>query len=353
MLFCRLIARGHGVLPAARFVHSRHFESQVLLPRSDLVFLTSVPYTYGQSPWVIEIEDSTSLFHPFVHNGETGVMNPQQSPYFAMVRDLLESDRCRAIITHMRSTAESLARLFDRETITSKVFHIPLGVRTPPRLVRRKTRSTIDLLFTNSWHQDPRSFFLRGGLDVLEAFSILRERYPQLRLTLRTSIPPLAPRHRRMLMQDGIRVLGNFLADEQMEELLEQTAIFVLPAARVHIVSVLRAMAHAQAVIVSDGWGFDELIDHERTGLIVPGRSGKTSWLEPNTGILREDYRPLFEPDPVVVEGLIEAVSRLVEDADLCERLGQSARAHVEENHSLERWNAGLKAVFDQVAPRR
>ena len=89
---------------------------------------------------------------------------------------------------------------------------------------------------------------------------------------------------------------------------MRDTHIFVLPAARIHVVSVLRSMAYGQAVVVSDGWGFGEYVEHGRNGLIVPGRYGKVSWTDPATGMLREDYEPMWRSDSAVVDGLVEAV---------------------------------------------
>jgi glycosyltransferase involved in cell wall biosynthesis len=351
--FWALVRKGYPLGDAARFVHSRHFGSQVMLPRSGLVFLTSVPFTYGQNPWAIEIEDSTTLFYPYLRNGETDSGDPRALSYFGMVKELLESPRCRAIVTHVRSTAESLPTLFQSETIAKKVFHIPLGVELPRRPVRQMRDETINLLFTNSWHQEAKSFYLRGGLDVLEAFAVLRERYPQLRLVLRSSLPDLPRRYMRMLLRGDVQVLGNFLSARQMDALQRRTHIYLLPSARVHIVSLLQAMAYGQAVIASDGWGFAEHVEHGRNGLVVPGRHGKTSWLDERGGLLREDYRPMFRPDPVIVEGLVESVSRLVEDSKLRRRLGKQARADVAARHSVAQWNERLKAVFDQVTHAR
>jgi glycosyltransferase involved in cell wall biosynthesis len=352
-LFGRLVRKGYPLGSAARFVHSRHFGSQIMLPRSGLVFLTSVPFTYGQNPWVIEIEDSTTLFYPYLRNGETDTGDPAALPYFGMVKELLESNRCRAIVTHVRSTAESLPALFRSEKIARKVFHIPLGVPLPRRAVRHGQDEMVNLLFTNSWHQEPRSFYLRGGLDVLEAFATLRRRYPQLRLVLRSSLPELPRRYARMILRGDVQVIGSFLPRRQMAYLQRRSHVHLLPSARIHIVSLLQAMSYGQAVVVSDGWGFAEHIEHERNGLVVPGRYGKTSWLDESAGMLREDYRPMFRPDPAVVEGLVESVSRLVEDRPLRRRLGRQARADVAARHGVAQWNERLKAVFDRVTNAR
>ena len=50
-----------------------------------------------------------------------------------------------------------------------------------------------------------------------------------------------------------------------------------------------------------------------------------------------------------MVQGIVEAVSRLVEDRELRRRLGRAARHDVETHYSLERWNQGLKQVLDRA----
>lgn len=336
------------VVPTLRFVHSRHFRSQVMAPRSaDLAFLTSLPQTYGQHPWVIEIEDSTTLFFPFLPNGLTADLDVKASPYYALTKALLESDSCRGILTHMRSTFDTLPTLFNSEIIARKTHYAPLGVKLPDRWQTHRDSDTIDMLFTNSWHQQQVGFYLRGGLDVLDAFEILHEKYPQLRLTLRSQLPRLDERYQRLLENSWIRVIDRFLPAKELDELQRESHIYLLPSARIHIVSVLQAMSYGQVVVGSDGWGVEEYIEHDRTGLIVKGRAGTVSWMDESVGLLREDYSHLYESNPTVVKGIVEAVSRLVEDVGLRRRLGAAAREAVETRYNLARWNDSLKTVFD------
>jgi glycosyltransferase involved in cell wall biosynthesis len=249
----------------------------------------------------------------------------------------------------MRSTAETLPGLFGSEAIARKVSYAPLGVRLPKRWQPQDDGDTVNLLFTNSWHQNPDGFFLRGGLDVLEAFRILHARYPQLRLTLRTALPRMDERYYRIIEKCWVRVIDGFAPAPRMDELQRESHVYLLPAARIHIVSVLQAMSYGQAVVVSDGWGMDEYVADGVNGLVVPGRLGKVSWMDRRVGLLREDYRPMRAADPVVVDGLVAAVSRLVEDRGLRRRLGRAARRDVETKDTLDRWNAALKAAFDRA----
>jgi glycosyltransferase involved in cell wall biosynthesis len=331
-----------------RFLQSRHLQSQLLLADCrDLVFLTSVPYTYGQNPWVLEIEDPTTLFFPLIQNGRTSDLHLRGSPYFPIMKAVLEADHCKAILTHIKSTAELIPALFQSEVIRNKIVCAPLGVKLPARWQRHDNQpdEPIDLLFTTSWVQG--NFFVRGGLDVLEAFAILRERYPQLRLTLRTTLQGMSAHYHRIIETGWVRVITRFVPPDEMADLYARSHIYVLPACRVHIVSLLQAMSHGLAVVTSDGWGIEEYITHERNGLIVTGRYGKSSWADTEAGQLREDYDVTTCPDPEVVAGLVEAVSRLVEDRELRARLGRTARADVEAKYNLPQWNQALKAAFD------
>jgi glycosyltransferase involved in cell wall biosynthesis len=333
-----------------RFLRTRHYQSQLLLGKNrGLVFLTSMPYTFCQNPWVLEIEDPTTLFYPLIQNGQTSELAIAESPYFPIVKALLESDQCRGILTHMKSTAQMIPTLFGSDTISAKVSYAPLGVKLPQRWQRHEESDQIDLVFINSWCQVPSNYYLRGGLDILDAFAILRERYPQLRLTLRTHLPPLDTHYHRILESGWVRVIDRFLSPEEMDTLLAESHIFLLPAARVHIVSLLQAMSYGLALVASDGWGFEEYVEHERNGLVVKGRYGKVSWADEKAGILREYYEPMYTADPDVVQGLVEAVSRLVEDRQLRKRLGRAAREDVATKYSLEQWNQGLREVFDQA----
>ncbi len=354
-LFLTLRRRGARLVPILCFLRSRHYQSQLLLARwRGLVFLPSIPHTYGQNPWIVEIEDPTTLFYPFFQNGQTYSLLPTESPYFPIIKTLLESDQCKGIVTHMQSTAALVPTLFQSDKIREKTFHVPLGVSLPKRWQRHDRKGAdgpINLLFTNSWHQSPGNFRLRGGFDILEAFAILHERYPQLRLTLRTSLPLLEPHQHRIIEEGWVRVINRFMTAEELGDLMAESHIYLLPAARIHIVSLLQAMSYGLAVVASDGWGFAEYVDHGRNGLMVKGRYGKVSWADEQAGMLREDYEPLFDPDPEVVQGVVEAVSRLVEDPELRQRLGHNARRDVETIYNLERWNAGLKEVFDRAVP--
>lgn len=351
-LFLSAVRNGAKPDEVMRFISTRDIRSQLQIPTSSrLAFLPTYPYILGQVPWVIEIEDTTTLFTPFLWNGQTSSLEIWDAPYYPAVKALLESDSCRGIVCHVKSTAESIPLLFNNAALHKKTTYIPLGISLPPTLPlpQKRDDNMIRILFTNSWKPGRRNFYLRGGLDLLEAFSILASRYPNLRLILRTALPPdLDSRYLKIIESCRIEVVDRFLLIDDLQELMSNVDIYVLPSARIHVVSILEAMAHGLAVVASDGWGIEEYVEDGRNGIIVRGRYGKCSWMDAN-GMLREDYKPLFSSDPFVVSGLVDSLSTLIEDRELREVLGQAARRDIETRFSIDNWNRGLAEVFDQA----
>jgi glycosyltransferase involved in cell wall biosynthesis len=87
--------------------------------------------------------------------------------------------------------------------------------------------------------------------------------------------------------------------------------------------SVLEAMAVGVPVITTDVNGLADVVEHGKTGLVVPQR------------------------DPA---GLAAAIERLLGDPELAADMAAAARERVEEGFSLERSAALLRSLFPQPA---
>ncbi len=354
---CRdALANGSTVKDLSRFIRSRSLRAQLSFPNSALAFLPSTPFILGQAPWVIEIEDTTTLFAPFPRiNGKRvyprllGLDGVYDSGFFPAVKALLENESCRGIICHVRSTADSIPILFGNPKLAEKVTHIPIGIGIPPNGKSRGDGRTVTLLFTNSWHQGATGFYLRGGLDLLEAYSMLYSGNKNLRLIVRSKLPDdLEGRYHEIIERCNVTVIDRFLSEEEFRSLFDSADIYVLPSARLHVVSILQAMAHGLAVVASDGWGIPEYIDHEKNGVIVAGRYGETSWMTPD-GMLMEDYRPLLTTTPKIADALRDVLAMLIREPLRRRQLGETARRDVETKFSLEAWNLGLARAFDRA----
>ena len=339
-----------------KFFWSRNLRSQFKMGVKEglFSFFPSVPFHFGQFPWMIEIEDTTSMFLPFIKNGATADLKPLNTQsFFAIFQELFESPLCHGIITHVRSTSESIPRLFNNPGLKNKVFYIPIGINLPDweevQKIKKRRGDGPLILFTNSWHQMPGGFIVRGGLSVLESFAEIKKSVPTAHLLIRSKLPKNLSSHYRDLIRDlGVEIVEDFVPNEQWEQLKMEADYFIFPAARIHIVSLLEAMGYGMSIIASNGWGIDEYLENDRNAVIIPGYE-KISRMDYETGLLRENYTAMYSSNPDMVKKIVAAFNRLHGNPELKRKITDQARQDVETKYTLVNWNEKLGSVFDHV----
>jgi len=114
-----------------------------------------------------------------------------------------------------------------------------------------------------------------------------------------------------------------FLPPAEVHRWYDRAAVVVLPSRREGLGNVLlEAMAHGRAVVGSDVGGIPSVVEHGRTGLLVP------------------------PDDPSALRGALEL---LLGDAELRERLGLAGRAMVSARASWEVVTERTLAVYREV----
>jgi glycosyltransferase involved in cell wall biosynthesis len=122
---------------------------------------------------------------------------------------------------------------------------------------------------------------------------------------------------------DRISVPG-WVGPAQVEALLCAASILVLPSFSENLpMSVIEALAHGAAVVCTPVGALPELIEHERTGLIV---------------------------EPGDVEGLASALGRLIDDPELRQRLGENGRTLHRTRLAIEICAERLVAIWTESA---
>ncbi len=157
---------------------------------------------------------------------------------------------------------------------------------------------------------------------AIEAFRIIRQRAPHAELHLVGQGPLLERLERQVtdLGLKGVRFLG---FREDVPELLAEAACVVLASDyEACPLSLLEAMAAAVPVVATRVGGVPELIEHERTGLLVePGNAADVA----------------------------AAVCRLLEDPDRARQIGAAARVHTRSDFSVERMAEQIVAVYEEI----
>ena len=200
----------------------------------------------------------------------------------------------------------------------------------------------------------PGQFHTKGGKEALEAFFLLRQRYPQVEMVVRSDVP--GAMRRRCEPIDGLTILDKVVPWEELEREFMTADIFLLPAHHTPMVAFLDAMSYELPVVTTDAWGNGEIVEDGGTGLLVhdsPVASHYEKMLPrcfiPPAG--SREYRDIVaSTDPQIVQELVAKLSLLIEDAELRRRLGRAGRRAVEEGRfSLRQRNSRLKCVLDEA----
>jgi hypothetical protein len=209
---------GLSLFGIVRFLWSRGLDRIVPGPNQAVAsFLPTFPLTHQNEHWFLEIEDVTTLFRPYVLNGKTSEGHYRDLPVFPLVENMLASDKCLGILTHVRSTKDSIAKIFGSERISTKseciqVPYLPRREVSEESLNELRSEDPIQFFFNNSWHQDLSNFYLRGGISILEAFDrALKDGLP-VRLNLRSRIPKdIRVRFAELFDSSVVNLMDSFL----------------------------------------------------------------------------------------------------------------------------------------------
>lgn len=213
---------------------------------------------------------------------------------------------------------------------TRRWFFLPNGVAAPAEVDEAARTGSPPS------HRAPQVLFLgnlyesKGPGVLLEACEKLVERGFDLDLVLAGDAPDpaylngLVRRIAQSPMRSRVRLTGPLRRDDAWAALLSAD-IFCFPTyyeGESLPLVVIEAMACARPVVASDWRSIDQLVDDERTGLLVPPR------------------------DPV---GLADGLARMLTDPERARSMGRAGRRRYEENFTVERFRQGFEDVVTTV----
>lgn len=274
-----------------KFIESRDIELSNKMKNGIPVWVAVLPMYIGSNDWMIEIEDCWSLFFPFSGNAENADYDLTMSNWVVRIlKVFFEMDNCKLIMTHMKDTVNMIETVFGKKVLSKTVF-LQQSAKIPENelKVEIKTTDHMRFLFQGGSVHTPEHFFLRGGLETLVGFANAYEKNQNIHLTIIYDMSVLPDTLVSMLRSHpGITYVPKWQTDEQMAQHQVNNDVFIIPAFRIHCMSTLMSMVRGNPIICSDGWGFDEYVYHNYTGLVAKGQT--CSWKDKN-GLFRESYK--------------------------------------------------------------
>ncbi|MGH9805391.1 MAG: glycosyltransferase family 4 protein [Candidatus Acidiferrales bacterium] len=164
----------------------------------------------------------------------------------------------------------------------------------------------------------------KGQESLLRMLAVLRRKFPACRVLL-AGEGPERPRLERLARELEIAPAVCFTGFvEDVAAVYAALDVFLFPAVDEGLgTALLAAMAHGLPVVALRETAASEVVDHERSGLLVA------------------DCKP---------ETLVDAVRSLLADAQAARRLGEGARARIAERFSAEQMVEGNLKVYRELA---
>lgn len=131
-----------------------------------------------------------------------------------------------------------------------------------------------------------------------------------------------------MGLMEKVKFLGEVRDREAIGQLTANATAILIPSIpfsgviEATSISALEGMSLAKPVIASDIGGLSELIENDDTGILVP---------------------------PGDTLALAKAIERLLEEPELCERLGKNARKAVDERFGPSKWISSVEEVYKEA----
>jgi glycosyltransferase involved in cell wall biosynthesis len=127
---------------------------------------------------------------------------------------------------------------------------------------------------------------------------------------------------RSLGISDRVHFHGR-VSDEELEAFMGEAEVYISPSLGEGFgLAVLEAMDRALPVVVTGAGALPELVEHERTGLVVP---------------------------PEDVPALVDALRRVMTDSDLRRRLGRAAAAEVNGRYTWEQTGKHIDSVLSRL----
>lgn len=299
-------------LQQLRTVHAllrqiKHFDPDVIhFQRGHLWFNFALPLL-KRYPLVLTIHD------PRYHVGDR---ESQRTPQVIMDLGFRRADR---IIVHAEQLKQVVVdQLHIPSTITHVIPHIMLGDDSTQNQVRED--DCLILFFGRIWEYKGLEYLIR-------AEPLITAQVPNARILIAGEGEDFARYRRMMVHPEHFIVHNQYVSDDLCAELFRRASMVVLPyidASQSGVIPL--AYSAAKPVVATTVGGLPEMVDHGRTGYLVPPRDERA---------------------------LAEAVVRLLRDKELRQRLGANGKRKIDTECSARVVAQQTLAVYHHALNRK
>lgn len=222
-------------------------------------------------------------------------------------------------------------------------------------VVPKKYNGTIKLLFSGM-------FYMKGGLELMNAFVKLREKYKNITLTIITPFQTLRESD-KTTMEDGIpglTILDAMLTEAEMNEMYQTHDIFMLPTFRDGFGLVLvEAISYGMPIVCTDQYATTEVAIDNYNAMIYPNHPLKDYDTETFRLFGRYYHPKAFYSDlfhlqkqgklKPVEDFIYHSVERFLLDPSLLEKFSKGSIDTYDKKFHQDLISAQIESVFQET----
>ncbi len=306
---------------------------------TDLVFSMGIIYR-GSKPWVIDILDNPYSLSGYNYN--LFIKNKKD-----IEKKLLEGN-CKAVICANESSLNLMKKHFSKKLI-KKIRLLRPAVAFSDKFSKREEQKVFQILFMGST-KNPEDFYIKGGLETIKCFEKLSEKYNNLKLVIRCSVPPEVKS--QIVNNPKIQIIENRISDEELENLYLNSQVLSCPAHIYMLMSWLESMSHGLPIVALDTYASKDYIKDNINGFLIkpsknipydnPSYPVNVRSLEFIDAIKKVDYR--------VIQDLCVSFEKLINNEKLRKTMGENNVHLIKQKFSIETRNRELKKFLDKLS---
>ncbi len=303
----------------------------------DLVFSTGLLLDI-KSPWIVEIMDHPASLAGYDFNLFMKHKNE--------IEKNLLSAYCKRIIA-VNEASFKLMRKYFNSKVNDKTVLIRAAVEKPK--LKKVKKEKIRIIFIGSI-SNPEDFYIKGGLEALEAFKRVSEEIKNVEFFVRCKVPDEIVKKYENVR--GLKILNKSLGQNEWKNLMQSVDICLNPGHVYPLMATLESMSYGIPIIMLDTYGVRDYLTNGKNAILVKPSDKITGYKSKEYPLnirSKEFIEEIKQMDKQVIERLSAALKKLILNQNLREKLGKNARRDVEKKFSIELRNKKLKKVFDDA----
>ncbi|MDG6218135.1 MAG: glycosyltransferase [Candidatus Thermoplasmatota archaeon] len=258
------------------YAHKKSFIARVT--KTKIPFL---PLNYYKNYFIRNFNDNdydylfTSGFIPFTnkkwisdceHVGQyTGYSNFNLSVYKNQIKKYILKDNCKAIFSWTQKGVDTFHNYFNDKKIDDKVHFLPITQKCLD-INRNYNKDNINFIFISSINL-PFDYKIKGGEIALEAFDRISNKYDNIKLYVRSSIPNHIKK--KYINNNKIIFIENILSKQLYHDLLMDSDVLLFPAFHTPGVIFIEMMKYGIPIVTSSVWANEEIVKDGQNGKVI------------------------------------------------------------------------------------